>query len=317
MTGVLALDFGGTKIAVGIADRERREWLRLERVPAPDNAADGMEAALRLTDGIITELGIAIDSIGVSFGGHVDSTSGVVARSMQVRGWEGFPLAATLAEHFAAPARVLNDGAAGALGEWHFGAGSGLQDVVYLTISTGIGGGVVLGGLPYDGSTGLAAEFGHLPVPGADVRCTCGSTGCLEAVAAGPAIARQAEQAVATGVATTLSGPAGSITAQTVSEHARAGDRVARELLESAGRAIGAVSSIVVTCFDPQAVIIGGGVAKAGEPLWSGLKESFREPLRDERWVKVTRAEHVDDAPLYGALSLALSEPRRRTQERV
>lgn len=308
---VLALDFGGTKLAVGVADARTGDWVKIERTATPSNAAASLAAISAIAQRQIREADARVLAIGVSFGGHVDSKAGTVRRSMQVPGWEGVPLARILSDQFDAPTHVVNDGTAGALGEWRFGAGRACSDVVYITVSTGVGGGLVLDGRPYDGSTGLAAEFGHLPIAGSTAPCTCGSLGCAEAVASGPAIAAAAVRRMEAGESSSLSEIDGPITARDVSDHARQGDRVARAVLADAGSAVGKIASNLVTCFDPQAVIVGGGVARAAEPFWSSLRSAFDGPLREERWVKVSPADHIDEAPLYGALSLALSSATR------
>ena len=308
---VLALDFGGTKLAVGLADAATGRWVTIERTATPSNAAASLAAISTIAQRQVREADARVLAIGVSFGGHVDSKAGTVRRSMQVAGWEGVPLARILSDQFDAPTDVVNDGTAGALGEWRFGAGRACSDVVYITVSTGVGGGLVLDGRPYDGSTGLAAEFGHLPIAGSTAPCTCGSLGCAEAVAAGPAIAAEAVRRIDAGETSSLSGLGLELTARDVSDHARKGDRLAREVLAGAGTAIGQIASNLVTCFDPQAVIVGGGVARAAEPFWSSLRTAFDGPLREERWVKVSPADHIDEAPLYGALSLGLSSATR------
>lgn len=309
---VLAFDFGGTKLAVGVAETMTGRWLEIERVATPQSAEKSLVAITAAADRLVGRTDSRPVGVGVSFGGHVDSKAGSVRRSMQVPGWEGIPLAKLLTERFDAPTDVVNDGTAGALGEWRFGAAKGCSDVVYITVSTGVGGGLILDGHPYDGSTGLGAEFGHLPVPGSIAVCTCGSVGCLEAAAAGPAIATTAIRRVASGEPTSLRNVSHHLTGRDVSEHATAGDPVASEILADAGAAVGQIASNLVTCFDPQAVIVGGGVAHAADPFWFALRDAFEGPLREERWVKVSPADHIDEAPLFGALSLALGAAARK-----
>lgn len=307
---VLALDVGGTKLAVGIADATSGEWLALRRGPTPPDGVAGLAALCSLADEVVrqaTDEGAGqVRGIGVSFGGHVDSATGVVRRSVQVPGWEDVPLSALLADRFGARTELCNDGTAGAVGEWADGAGRGLSNLVYLTVSTGVGGGLVLDGRPYEGTAGFAAELGHLPVREGDETCACGLSACLETVAAGPALARAAAARLAAGeesVLATLDGPLDGIA---VSAAALEGDRLAREVLERAGRAVAEVVSTLVIALDPQAVLVGGGVAHAAPPFWDAFRASIRTPATDDRWVRIGAAQHIDDAPLIGARAIGL-----------
>jgi glucokinase len=227
---------------------------------------------------------------------------------LHVSGWEDLPLAEELKARLSMPVYVVNDGTAGAIGEWLTGAGEGLRNLAYLTVSTGVGGGLILNGSPFEGAAGLAAEFGHLRVPGSDEPCTCGRLGCLEAVAAGPAIARAAARSRSQGTLTSL--PADANGAD-LAEHAGLGDTLSIDVLRSAGRAVGLIATEICTAFDPEAIVIGGGVSEAGEPFWSAIAETFSPPFPDERNVSVVPAIHRRDAPLRGAAALARANTRK------
>lgn len=303
--GIIALDFGGTKLAAGIADREG-QWIDIRRRPTPGDAHTSIDLIRDMISGMLEEYELTPCAIGVSFGGHVDTTTGVVRRSMQVPGWDNVPLGRILNEAFNAPTTIYNDATGGAIGEWAAGAGKGLSDLAYITISTGVGGGLILNGEPYEGATGFAGEFGHLPVQNASGLCTCGLRGCLESEASGPAIARKAQALIDRGEPSLLNFDGATLTAETVSFAAGRRDPVAVRVLQEAGRAIGQIVSILVIALDVQAVIIGGGVAHAAEPLWTSLRDSVVAPLRMDRWVRVGPAKHIDEAPLYGARAIAL-----------
>jgi glucokinase len=300
---ILALDFGGTKLAAALFDPETMVLLRELEAATPADARAGLAVALELADSLLSEARTTAWAVGVSFGGHVDPTTGTVRKSVQVPGWAGIPLAQILAERFAAPVTVRNDGTAGAVGEWATGAGRGMSNLVYLTVSTGVGGGLVLGGQPYEGASGLSAEFGHLRVPGGSEPCTCGSIGCLETVAAGRSIARAAATRRSAGEATSLPEP--PLTAVDVAAHASLGDPLSIDILETAGRAIGFVASAIIASVDPDAIIIGGGVSHAGAVLWDAIHGALVVPFPDERTVPVLPAYHPRDAPLRGAAALA------------
>lgn len=200
----------------------------------------------------------------------------------------------------------MNDTNCGAIGEWTAGVAAGLDDFAYLTMSTGIGGGLILGGKPYHGATGMAGEFGHLPVHGGDGTCSCGRRGCLESEASGPAIARKARGELDRGAVSTLSRVGESLTGADISRAAEEGDALAIRILSRAGQTVGQVCSLLAIGLDLQAVVIGGGVAHPSAPFWTGVRGSVVTPAWREHPIPVLAAKHRDDAPLYGAWLLAL-----------
>ncbi|MEA5119227.1 MAG: ROK family protein [Propionicimonas sp.] len=307
---VLAFDFGGTKIAVGVADADSSGWLATGKVPTLENARESLRSVERLTDRLIARTDAQIAGIGVSFGGNVDSHSGRVLRSSLVAGWDDLPLAQEFSQRFGAPVKVVNDGLAGALGEGRFGAAAGLTDFVYLTVSTGIGGGIVMDGRPCGGGSGQAGEFGHMRVAGDPTPCRCGYTGCIEAIAAGPAIAASVVGHLRAGEPSTLAAATEPITARLVAEHARAGDALAQKVMTTAGAAVGYVLAELVAALDPQAIVVGGGVANSGPVFWDALHDAFVGPMVDRRSVELRPALHINKAPLNGALMLALEQAR-------
>lgn len=315
----LAFDFGGTKLAVGLVDVETGDWISVRRRPTPGDATSSIEAVSALAEQMLTAGGALtsrqpVRSLGVSFGGHIDSATGVVRRSLQISGWEDVHLSKILRQRFGAPVEICNDGTAGAIGEWAAGAGRGLNNLVYLTVSTGVGGGLILDDQPYEGTAGFAAEFGHVSVEEDGAVCTCGLTGCLETVAAGPSLARRATQRIANGERSCLAGQAEPLTGLDVSEAAIAGDGLAIEVLAAAGRAVARVVSTLVIVLDPQAVLLGGGVAHAPDPFWTAFRSSIRTPTGDDRGFSVGPAEHIDDAPLLGARAIALKIARQTVE---
>ncbi|HEX6446642.1 MAG TPA: ROK family protein [Streptosporangiales bacterium] len=290
MTTLLALDFGGTKLAAGVA-RDDTGPLRVLRTASPPTADAGLSAMLGLAERLLP-YGSPVDAVGVSFGGHVDPTDGTIRRSLQVPGWDGVPLGALLRERFGAPVRVVNDGAAGAVGEWWCGAGASMAKgtLLYLTVSTGVGGGVLLDGRLHEGANGMAGEFGHLPAGGAAV-CTCGRRGCLEAVASGPAIARAYD-------------PTGAVDAERVAAAARHGDARAAAVLSAAGASVGDVIATLACVLDPDVVAVGGGVAGSGARFWTALHENADSGMLPGARPRIVPAA-LADAPLVGACLLA------------
>ncbi|MGH2458653.1 MAG: ROK family protein, partial [Chloroflexota bacterium] len=223
MATYLGLDFGGTKLAAGLADESGR---LLGFARCPTDSAAGPNGALVALRGLVAGLPTSEAppaAVGASFGGPVDASCRRALLSHHGPGWEDFPLADRVEEIWQVPVKLENDANAAALGECRFGAGQGFRDVLYLTISTGIGAGIVLGGELFRGARGLSGELGHTIVAPGGPRCPCGKRGCLEAVASGPSIARAyAEKA---GV------PGARVSAADVFQRAAAGDGVAARTL--------------------------------------------------------------------------------------
>lgn len=308
---LLALDFGGTKLAA--AAFEPRGHAFLARATAPSPAVKSAEAdrenILRLAKEVLK--GAKPTAIGVSFGGPVHWEKGVVVCSHHVPGWEGFPLATWLSERFGVPVAVENDANAAALGEWRFGAGRGAKSFLYVTVSTGIGGGIVIEGTLYRGADSLAGEIGHMIIDPFGPRCTCGRNGCLEALASGPAIARKARELLATCPEKAkilwdlVQGDLKRLSAREVALAAERGDHLAQEILREAGEALGFGLAQAITLLNPERVVLGGGVMKAGDFLLNSVRATAQRYVLPGARVEIVLAELGDDAPLWGALTLA------------
>lgn len=307
----LALDFGGTKHTIGVIERGAKAWRGHERVFSPPGADASYDLAS--TTGAARRLlnGARPTAIGVSFGGPVDAARGHVLLSDHVPGWEDFPLRERLEAQFGAPARVDNDGNVGALGEHRFGAGQGLNSLLYITVSTGVGGGWILNGRLWHGADSMAGEIGHTTVDYNGPVCECGRRGCVERLAAGPNIADRAREWLqerpdqGATLRAMVHGDLDAITAQVVSRAADAGDALAAQSLEVAGWALGVGIGNAVNLINPQRVILGGGVTKAGPALWGPLRRVAREVARSQIRLDIVSAALGDDAPLWGAVALA------------
>jgi len=307
----LALDFGGTKLSAAIAAVGERHWRTYKQIPSPPNADANWDfnTMISLADELLG--GKTPVAIGVSFGGPVGAQDGIVFLSHHVPGWENIPLREWLERRFGVPVVVDNDANVAALGEWRFGAGKGCRSLLYVTVSTGIGGGWVLDGRIYHGADSLAGEIGHMTVqPGGPV-CTCGRHGCLEAVAAGPAVARSAwerliaEPQVGGILRQLVSGDVGAVTAQHVSQAAEAGDKLAQEVLEEAARALGFGIGCAIALMNPERVVVGGGLAKSGERYFEAVRVAVQANVLPGMRVEIVPAALGDDAPLWGAVALA------------
>ncbi len=308
---MLALDFGGTKHSAGVLARGERVWRAHQRVAAGANADAQSDLSTVLTLARALLDGAQPKAIGVSFGGPVDARAGSVRLSHHVRGWENIPLRELVAREFGAPAAVDNDANVGAWGEYHFGAGKGLDSLLYMTVSTGVGGGWVLGGKIWRGADNLAGEIGHVVVDPHGPVCLCGKRGCVERFASGPYIARRArewlqEQPTRGPLLRTMANQQiEHITAQMVSAAAAEGDELAWDALHVAAWALGVGIGNAVNLMNPARVILGGGVTKSGERFWSVLRRMARETALPQLQFEIVPAALGDDAPLWGAVALA------------
>ena len=277
-----AVDLGGTKIYTAIAD-EDGSWLGEDTRPTevergPDGVIERIVASLRAAGAQAGGLQHGIAALGVAAPGPMDRERGVILEAPNLPGWKDVPLAKRLGDAFGCPAVLENDANAAALGEFVAGAGRGVRHMVYLTVSTGIGGGLILDGRLYRGATGAAGELGHIVIDEDGPLCGCGARGCLEALASGTAIAARGAEAVASGASPAITRLAdeGEVTAEHVAAAAAAGDAVAGEIIRRAGHYLGLGLTSYVNIFNPDLIVIGGGAAKIGPPLLDPAVETMR-----------------------------------------
>ncbi|MHC5600001.1 MAG: ROK family protein [Nostoc sp.] len=314
MAFILALDFGGTKLAAATVNIDSRKWLRYERrlSPVGADASTDLEIMRSLIYSLLEDTKPA--AIGVSFGGPVDASTGTVRLSHHVAGWENIPLKGLLEKEFGVPVGVDNDANVAALGEHRFGAGQGYDSLFYITVSTGVGGGWILNGQPWRGAGGMAGEIGHMVVDPTGPVCLCGKRGCVERLASGPYMAQNTREILENEPANrqggeVLRGLVGNnlnlLTGQLVSEAAVAGDNLAKEILHKAAWALGVGIGNVANLMNPQRFVLGGGVTKAGEDFWQVLRQVARETALPEVDLEIVPAVLGDDAPLWGAVAIA------------
>ncbi len=231
--------------------------------------------------------------------------------SHHVPGWENTPLQAILEAEFGAPARIDNDANAAALGEHRYGAGQGFAHLLYITVSTGVGGGWILNGQPWRGAENMAGEIGHTVADPNGPLCLCGKRGCVERLASGRYIAHDIRQQLAAdpGASPLLRRLAGhdlnAITGALVATAASQGDPTARARLQQAAWALGIGIGNAANLINPQRVILGGGVAKAGPLFWETVRKTAHETALPEVQFEIVPAAFIDDAPLWGAIALA------------
>ncbi len=326
MTLLLALDFGGTKLAAAMVNAGSREWLGYERRLCLRDANANTD--LEIMRSLIYSLLQAAkpDAIGVSFGGPVDATTGKVRLSHHVPGWENYPLQDLLAEEFGVTVSVDNDANVAALGEYRFGAGQGYDSLFYITVSTGVGGGWILNGQPWRGAEGMAGEIGHMVVDPAGPMCLCGKRGCVERLASGPYMAQDVREVLENEpqrgergevLRALVGGDLELITGKVVSEAAAAGDDLAKEFLYRAGWALGMGIGNVANLMNPQRFVLGGGVTKAGEGFWDVVRKVAHQTALPEVNFEVVSAALGDDAPLWGAVALAFDATSNRILNRT
>lgn len=314
MFNVIGVDLGGTNYRVGLFDHEGR---RLMVVEEPTDRAGGREWMLeqirRHASALAEKSDFPIRACGFSFGGPVDF-AGQKVTSLHVPGWNDFEMARWAQEALGLESRVDNDANAAAWGEFRFGAGRGSRSIFYVTLSTGIGGGFVLEGKPFRGKDSLAGELGHIPVSDAGVVCSCGGRGCLETFCSATAIALRgrglAERKPETlpRVLELSGGDPQRVTAAHVFQAAAQGETGAVYIVREAARWLARGLLMVIRLVNPDRIVLGGGVAKAGNTLLDPVRQSIEEMGSPafRTTTEVRQAELGDYSPLYGAAGLAL-----------
>ena len=287
---LIGVDLGGTNIVAGaLAEDGSGDLLGLRSEPT--RADQGAEAVIdrivRMIDTVIAETiaqtGAKRDDmigIGVGAPGPLDRERGIVVTTPNL-GWTNYPLRDVVAERTRLPVRIDNDANCATLGEWWKGAAKGASNVIGMTIGTGIGGGVIIGGRLYHGSSDMAGEIGHATIDITGRRCKCGNYGCLEAYASGPSIADRAREAVSGDdealLVRMVGGDPGRITAATVYEAAKRGDDTALDVVRETSRFLGAGIANLLNIFNPEVVVIAGGVTQAGDTLFLPLRREVRK----------------------------------------
>jgi glucokinase len=310
----IGIDIGGTKVAGGVvgADGEVRRRARRDtphRSTSPRVVEDTIVSVIEE----LRDPGERIVAVGVGAAGFVATDRSTVLFAPHLS-WRGEPLRQELAERVDLPILVDNDANAAAWAEYRFGAGRGASHLVLVNLGTGIGGGIVLGGQVYRGRFGTAAEFGHMRVVPDGVRCQCGNRGCWEQYASGNALVREARTLASAGspVAADLfaraDGRLDALTGPLITEAARDGDALARELLGDIGRWLGIGIADLAAALDPGVFVIGGGVSAAGELLLEPAREAYRRQLTGRGYrpeARIVSAALGNDAGLVGAADLA------------
>lgn len=313
----VGVDLGGTKLEAALVNSE---GVVLARTRIATNVAGGPKAVKSQVIEMVRQLleqekgGVAPVGMGLGVAGQVESGSGKVLFGPNL-GWRDVPLGEWIQGEMGLEVIVTNDVRAAAFGEWKFGAGKGLQDLVCLFVGTGIGGGVVAGGKLLHGAANSAGELGHMVVELSGPSCDCGGRGCLEALAGGRALARQARGAVAAYPAAgarllaLAGGKPEEITAQTLVQASRRGDRLAREILAKAQEALAAGLVSIVHSFNPERIVLGGGILEGMPEIIEELEEKVKSRAMQAavKGLKLVKAELGGDAGAVGAAAMVLS----------
>jgi glucokinase len=317
---VLGVDIGGTKVAVGLVDRAGKISTHTRSpMVAHGTAEAGLKAVTDAIDSLLSG-NSGIRAIGICAPGPLDPKTGVILNPPNLPCWRNFPLAEKIASKYHLPVKVDNDAKAAALAETRRGAAQGHRYVFYTTIGTGIGTGIVFDGRIYHGKTGSAGEGGHVSIDYRGPRCTCGKLGCIEILAAGPAIGKRARAKVAEEVAKKslraqaildlAKGDVAAVTSEDVGQAFAAGDRLAREILEETVALLVPWLGNIVDLLDPDVLVIGGGVAAMLKPFFAEMKDRLPSwcvnPRASE--IPLVMAYYGADAGIAGGAALCAED---------
>jgi len=305
MSLTIAIDIGGTHIRVAAYEPDSTKPVAHKRTKS-----------LAHTPGVFDRLVGAIESIwqkgqisaiGIASPGPLDPHTGTILDTPNIPQWKNFPVAPKLSEYFGVPVYLDNDANLAGLAEWQFGAGKGHSDLVYLTISTGIGGGVISHNNLLQGYHGMGAELGHMIIDTNGPLCGCGHRGHVESFSSGPAIARYVNEQLNAGEKSSLRADP-NLSAAQIADAARQGDSLAISAFARAGHYLGIAVANYLAIFDPSILIFGGGVSQVGDMLFKPFEESLRKHVFHPHYLDnliITKAALGDDAGLLGALALA------------
>jgi len=315
---VLAIDLGGTKIRTALISNKGKIMAKEYSLTL---ASEGLEAMMgRMLSGIDRLLSLKnlapfqLHGMSIAAAGAIDSEKGLVTSSPNLPGWHDVPVRDIVRSKYKVDPFLINDASAAALGEHEFGAGKGVNNLIYLTVGTGIGGGIIIDGKLYCGVSGSAGEIGHMTIDVNGTRCNCGNTGCLEILASGTAMAKEATRRIKQGEGSSLTkiveGKIENITAETVEFAARGGDYLALEVISKAATYLGVGMVNLANIFNPEMIIVGGGVAKMGELLLEPARRvvqerAFKLPAKA---VRIVPAQLGDDSGLVGAAVFAFQQ---------
>lgn len=308
---IIGVDLGGTRIRVAQLDRQLQLIKRNETLTL---AHEGFEPTIQRIKDLIRETmppdTTKVEGIGISAPGPLNPQTGVIVAPPNLNGWHNVPLGDILHETFNVPVFVGNDANVAALAEVARGAAQGYRHAIYITVSTGIGGGVIYDGRLLLGRDGLAAEIGHIPLLVAD-----GRVSTLEKEAAGPALARHMRQRLEAGATSSaindVDGDLTRLDARIVGEAALAGDPLAREIVDYGAKCVGLGVVTMLHTFNPEIIVIGGGVSKIGDTFFDRVQTTVEQHVLDEVYYQnlpIVPARLADDVSIIGAATLVITQ---------
>jgi len=320
-TTALGIDLGGTKILTAVADAQGKMLSRDHSITPAKGGPDAViKSILDSMSRVLTQAGITADSlaaIGIGAPGLSNPETGILYTSPNLPGWKDVPLRDIIEKEMGKKAFLINDANAAAIGELYFGAGRGARNLIYVTISTGIGGGIIIDGEIYAGATGMAGELGHMVIDDEGPVCNCGNRGCWEILASGTALAREARKRIKAGTRTSILDYAGGdtekVTAEVIHKAAQADDNLARELITRTGYYVGVGLANLINIFNPEIIVIGGGLSHIGNMLLEPAYEEARKRAFRQAYdvVRFAHPELGRDSGVLGAAAFALKEMER------
>ena len=305
MSLTIAVDLGGTHIRTASYNSESLTPVAHYRARTNAHEPGVFD---RLVQAIETVWNPDVTSMGVASPGPLDPYTGTILATPNIPEWKNFPLAQKLSARFGVPVHLDHDANMAGFGEWTFGAGKGHHNLIYLTISTGVGGGVICNDALLQGFHGLATELGHMIIDPDGPPCGCGKNGHVESFSSGTAIARHTAEQIQAGQKTSLQLDGGTLTAKQIAEAALAGDALAISAFARAGHYLGIAVANYLAIFDPSIVIFGGGVSQVGDLLFKPFEESLQEHIFHPHYLDnlvIAKAALGDDVGLLGALAWA------------
>jgi len=320
----LGIDLGGSKILTAVADEQGKMLSRDHSItPAAKGQGTVIQSIFNSISRTLSQAGIAaseLAAIGIGAPGLSNPDTGILFTSPNLPGWHDVPLRDIMEKELGKKAFLINDANAAALGELHFGAAKGTRNFIYVTLSTGIGGGIVIDGKVYTGATGVAGEIGHMTIDDDGPLCKCGNKGCWESLASGTALVREARQQIKQGAKTSILTHAGGlmekVTAEVIHQAAQAGDGLAQELIARTGYYVGVGLASLINLFNPELIVIGGGLSNIGdmllEPAYRTAGERAFEPSYEA--VRFAPAKLGRNSGVLGAAIFALQEAKRRNR---
>ena len=314
---VLSVDLGGSKILTAVVNSKGDILSRDHSITPAEGPEAVIRAILKSTQRALNQAGITaaeLEVICLGAPGLSSPETGIVFTSPHLPGWQDVPLRDIIRERTGVKTMLINDANAAALGELCFGAAKGARNFIYITLSTGIGGGIVIDGEIYAGSLGTAGEIGHMTIDTNGPKCNCGNTGCWETLASGTALAREARQRIAAGAKTSIleysNGDIKKVSAETVHNAARQGDALAEKLIAQTGYYVGVGLANLINIFNPELIVIGGGLSSIGdrllEPAYKVSEERAYEPAFKS--VRFARAELGRNSGVIGAAAYVFRE---------